>query len=928
MRFTAPWYLLLLIPATWALVVSWRQMHGIAKPRKRLAFGVRFLIVSLIVFALAGPQARRPNRGLCTIFLLDRSDSISEADRAKQDGFVDQAMRALGDDDEAGVVVFGGNALMDAAPSGRRPFGRVLTRVDSTATDVAAAMRLASASFPEGKGRRIVLLTDGNETHGDAAGAAQSLAVDQISVDTVAMGQSERSGEAAVISLEGPDEVRADQPFDLRMRVDSSVDQGATVTVDRDGQLMSKVPVHLNHGDNTVVLTQKLPDVGFHRYRATLTAPHDVDTRNNVGATFVSVKGKPKVLLAQGGKDLTLANALRRNGLVVDVVTNTDFATRTESLQPYDAILINDLNADALLPVQMKLMQSAVRDTGVGFAMVGGENSFLPGGYYGTPVADMLPVDMNIRQRKSFPSASIFIMVDASGSMGMIEDGVQKIRLAAKAAEQTVSQMSAMDRVGVAGSTDGIELVAPMQLLTDKGAVIQQIEKLSTGGGGIYIRPSMLKGEEVLKAERSKVRHFILIADGDDSEDQSTAIDTAKRMRALHITTSVVAIGTGKDVKFLRYLAAAGGGRYYLADHANKLPAIVSQDAAVMARSAIEEGAFIPKITGYEEMLRGIDSTPPLLAYCLTDDRPLARVALRTAKDDPLLAVWQYGLGTSMAFTSDAHPRWASKWVGWPGFEAFWSQAVRQISRRSTLNNYQVAVHHDGAKAQIEMKAFDRLGNPLTASNATVRVSSPTGGYHEVTLSQQGPGIFNGSFDVNELGSYIVTVAEPDNHGGQRVSSSGFSIPYPAEYRAYRTNLPLLNRVATLTGGRELKSPIEALRPLKNPGESISELWALALFWAGLLLPVDIGVRRVALPVKELLAKLWARVRAARKQEDQTVQQSVDRLHKAKERVAKPTEAPVVIPKIHEPTVRKEPVAPPTSGKSAAQSLLERRQKK
>src|SRR5262249_51986750 len=158
------------------------------------------------------------------------------------------------------------------------------------------------------------------------------------------------------------------------------------------------------------------------------------------------------------------------------------------------------------------------------------------------------PVDLNIRQRKTFPSTSVLIAVDCSGSMGMIEDGVVKLRMAAKAAEETVKLLSPMDRVGVAGSTDGIEFVAPMQPLTDKMAVINQIRKLDIGGGGIYIGPTVEKIEPVIRAEPTKVRHFILLADGSDSTDWRDAIQRAAGMRLDKITTTVVAIGDGKDV--------------------------------------------------------------------------------------------------------------------------------------------------------------------------------------------------------------------------------------------------------------------------------------------------------------------------------------------------------------------------------------------
>ena len=81
---------------------------------------------------------------------------------------------------------------------------------------------------------------------------------------------------------------------------------------------------------------------------------------------------------------------------------------------------------------------------------------------------------------------------------------------------------------------------------------------------------------------------------------------------------------------------------------------------------------------------KGIDwsRTPPLLAYNLTSDRLLARTLMRTHKDDPLLAVWQYGLGQSLAFTSDAKPKWAQRWVGWSEFAPFWTQLTRGILRK------------------------------------------------------------------------------------------------------------------------------------------------------------------------------------------------------------------------------------------------------
>ncbi len=927
MRFTDPLYLLLLIPLGLGLGYSYRHIHGMAKARKGLAFGLRFLLAGTLVTALAGPDARRPNEGVCTIFLLDRSDSISDKDRQRSVNFVGEAVKNLGAADMAGVIAFGKEAIIDRAPSGHRQLERVLTTVNGSATDVASAIRLASASFPEGKGRRIVLLSDGDETSGDAAEAAQVAATDGIPIDFVTLGLQEREGEASVAGLELPSEIGVDQPFDVHILVDSTMEQNGSIDLDRDGVLVKQIPVKLPVGRTSIIASEKLSDTGFHRYRATLHADHDQDTRNNIGLGFVAVRGKPRLLIMQQHPEKSpLADALRENGIAADVVGPAAVPVKPEDLQVYDALILNDINADTFTPSQMKLFQSAVRDSGIGLAMIGGENSFLPGGYYGTPVAEALPVDLNIRQRKSFPSIAVAIMIDASGSMGMMEDGVMKIRLAAKAAEETVKMMSPQDRLGVAGSTDGIEFVAPMQQLTDKAAIINQIEKLYVGGGGIYIQPSMVKGEEVMDKETTQVRHFILMSDGDDAETQEGSFEIAARMRAHKITTSVVAIGNGKDVDFLKKLAAVGGGRYYLADKASKLPAIVTQDTSLMERSAIEEGAFIPKIVAGDEMLRGIEDqgVPPLLAYCLSDSRPFSRITMRTNKDDPLLASWQYGLGTSLAFTSDAQARWAVKWVGWPSFGAFWSQVARAISRRAPLNDYQVSVREEGGKGKVDVKAFDKLGNPLTTNTAAIRVAKPDGQYQELTLEQQAPGCYSGSFEASDIGTYIVTVAEPDANGGKRTAATGFSVPYPPEYRTYRANQPLLSSLAKVTGGTGLSKPIEALRAIKDPGASIVDLWPSLLLFAAFLLPLDIGVRRLALPLAEIIQKGLARFKLARapRQIAQTV--VVDRLHRARQRVQTENreEAPRSI--MIEPTAHQTQTPPPpapSEGQSAASRL-------
>ncbi len=420
MRFLEPSYLLLLPIALLGVWWSGRRLLGMSRGRKRFALALRMVVFALLILALAAPQAVRPNRGTCTIFVLDASDSISDAGRQAAKRYLQEAIKTRGEDDLVGLVVFGRDAVVDFLPAELRELPTIYSKPAADGTNIAAALRLASAMFPDGKNRRIVLLSDGNETEGNAQDAALVAATETIEIDVVPLETARHEAEVLVLETQAPSEVKIGEPFNLRVVIESRKAAEGVLVIDRDGEPVKRVPVQLAPGKNAVVVPIRTDREGFHRYRVSLEASPDGDPRNNLGRFFVRVRGKPRVLLAEGGApDPTraLERALRANNLEVTRVSPATFPARAEDLQNYDAILLHDFPATALSPQMMLALQSAVRDTGIGFAMIGGENSFLPGGYYETPIAEMLPVDLDVRQRKVFPPATVVIIVDISGSM-------------------------------------------------------------------------------------------------------------------------------------------------------------------------------------------------------------------------------------------------------------------------------------------------------------------------------------------------------------------------------------------------------------------------------------------------------------------------------------------------------------------------------
>lgn len=863
MQFLEPGYLWLLPPLLFGVWWSGRRILGMSRARKRLVLALRMLMVALLVLALAGPQAIQPNRGTCVVFALDMSDSISDQGRKASREFIRQALRHLGPDDQAAIVAFGRDALVDTTPSPLKELPPIYSKPDARGTNLAAAMRLASALFPDGKHRRIVLLTDGNETEGNAIDTAMVASTENIEVDVVPLPSAVSDKEALVLEVQTPSTVKIGEPFQMRIVIEARTHAEGTLHIDHDGKPIKSMRVALSPGKNVVVAPIRTEKEGFHRYRVLLEVSPDADPRNNQGRAFVKVQGKPKVLLAEGGTpDPTraLERALKANNLEVVRATETTFPARPDELQGYDAIILHDFPATALAPQQMLMIQAAVRDTGIGFAMIGGENSFLPGGYYETPIAEILPVDLDVRQRRVFPPATVVIIVDISGSMEVPEDGIPKIQLAAKAAVETLKLLRPNDRFGVIVSGTGCDWLAPIQPAENKERTIAQVMRMQAGGGGIYVRPSLEFALKALTTETTHVRHVILLADGDDCDEQEGCFELGATMRKMGITMSVVSLGRGKDVEFLKQLSKVSGGNFYLTERARDLPRLFTADVSLMTRSAIEEGAFIPKIAASDEMIQGIDwnRTPPLLAYDLTSDRPLARTLMRTHKDDPLLAVWQYGLGTSLAFTSDAKPRWAQRWVGWSEFAPFWTQLTRSILRKGSRQDYQLTVRQEGGQAVVEMQAFTPEGEPINFLQPELRVSTPSGENLTLTLNQEAPGRYQGRFPLREIGDYLLTTVEKQPDGTVRTFTTGFAVPYPSEYRFTRTNTPLLNRIAELTGGKVNPQPTEVFRLPTRQGRSVRDLWQSFLWLALLLLLTDITLRRVMIPVEAI----WGWIRA------------------------------------------------------------------
>jgi hypothetical protein len=289
-----------------------------------------------------------------------------------------------------------------------------------------------------------------------------------------------------------------------------------------------------------------------------------------------------------------------------------------------------------------------------------------------------------------------------------------------------------------------------------------------------------------------------------------------------------------------------------------QLPQIFIKEAAVILKSAIFEEPFKPKMAGPSEIIRGIAANeyPTLRGYVSTTPKTRAEIPLISDKGDPVLAHWQYGLGRSVAFTSDAKAKWARDWLGWEKYRQFWTQTGQWALRRVENAEFSTEVSIDKGEGHISLEALDEQGDYRNFLNLQTVVVSPTGERQTVRLEQTGPGRYEGRFPTKQVGSYLMNVMELKD--GKLAASQvvGASVNYSPEFSEPEPNINFLGRLAEAGGGRVLDPQKADDNPFLHGRKKTfqpQDLWEWLLKFALCLFVVDVGVRRVHVDREEWL---------------------------------------------------------------------------
>jgi Ca-activated chloride channel homolog len=865
-------WLLLLIPLTAALALIGRRAFSTARLWGGLA--LRSLLLAFIILALAGIQLRLPSRSLTAVFVLDVSDSIPPPEQQRGERLIREAIEAMPPGDRSAVVVFGEESLVERLASEESALSRITSVPVTTRTDIASALQLAMALFPDEGARRLVLLSDGRENLSEALRQAELAAFQQIELQYVALGEPEARTEVLVDSIEAPSNIRQGQEFNLSITIESTAPVGATMRVFSDRDLIYTQELSLTTGTNRYSIPVQNPQTGFHRFRVQVLPDADQRLQNNEASTFTIVHGPPRILLVEGtpgeGENLTAALEAGFLELELSTIAPTGLPATLPELAQYDLIILANVPAADLPKGAMEALPHYVSDLGRGLLMSGGDNAFGAGGYLRTPLETAMPVYMDVKSRELAANLALIMAVDKSGSMGRchcdnpdlnqtytpIETGQPKVDIAKEAIMRAASALGDEDYLGVVTFDSTARWSLEVQPLVDQHTLEQAIGTFRAEGQ-TNMTAGVAEAYKALEGVDAKRKHIILMTDGWVHQGDLTQL--VEQMRDEGITLSVIAAGEG-SAEYLELLSVLGGGRYYPAVDMMSVPDVFLKETVQSIGQYVIEEPFFPLPASPSPVLRGIDETllPSLLGYNGTSPKGTARMDLLTPRGDPLLASWQHGLGRSAAWTSDFKGRWASQWVRWSEFSRFTAQLVGWLLPRPQVEGFEASVMITDQGARIQLEAQDGDGRPRNYLNVNARLIHPDLGTSDIPLQQVGPGRYQATTRANDPGTYMVTLTATQDEIPQGQMTLGLVVPYSPEYRASGINIGLLDELARVTGGGPLLEPAQAFLHNLPAADSAREIWRTLLLVAALLFPLDVALRRLIISRRETqLARTW-----------------------------------------------------------------------
>ena len=812
--FDRPHLLWLLALAPLAAMPGILAMREGMRAAGALSASLRTLCLIALVAMLAGLRipGKVAAQRVAVVVAVDQSRSVSPDQREWMRRQIDTVRAAMAPTDQLGVVGFGRDARLLAPLADPRLLASTSDGADPGATNIADALTAAASMFPPESDKRIVLLSDGNETEDSALAEIPAMLEDGVRIYANAPPPS-ATQRIAVTSFEAPGAVRADQLFEFRIDVDSESQSpvGATLKLFRDGTAIGGESIVLKPGLNRFELPYRLERPGAYLMSAEVAvAPPRIALNPRVEGA-ITVTGAPRILIASMTPPESLVSALKMRKYRIDFVSPRSLSARPADYLPYQLVILDDIPEGALNAGAQHALNRYVADYGGGIVATGDalREEKLAGG----DLEKALPVKFVPQPPPpSREPIAVYLCIDRSNSMSYdsrspaVRDG-ERIRYAKEAAIALLRQLDDTDFAGVIAFDSQPYVLAHLQPLGDDRAELEtRIDRLQPGGGTDFKDALQIAEREILQSN-IPVRQILLLTDGDTNRQYHDHDDLIADFARQHIPVSTIRIGPDlANLRLLQDFAQATGGVFYRVQDIEKLPLLLvgltreAMNRRKQGRTMVEAGEPTAMLSGI-----AINEIPPIDFFASTVAKDGAQVALKVSRGDksgPLLASWQYGLGRTTIFAADPDSLATLSWIRWNRYAEFWSQLANWTMRQGDSGAFTMRLQ-GAADGSIAVEAEKSDPNPV--SNLVCRITGP-GRAIDVAMTEADASLYRGEVGPLPRGKYVATLmvkaGDSEKILEQREFAAAGSIPPDsAELRIRPPNLDLLSRLAVATHG-------------------------------------------------------------------------------------------------------------------------------
>lgn len=862
--FDNPYLLLVIIPLLLFIIVP--VIIAIRKENRSksvfISLGLHILIAACVILALAGLMQSTVMTETQVYVVADVSYS-SNRNLDKVDAYIREIEASLPKNSKLGVVVFAKDYKM--LNDLNTPFTSVKdSGLDDSATEISEALNHTVGLFDEGVIKRIILITDGKETHTDAAGrfvsAVENVYANDIYLDAVYLDNNltDDAKEIQISDVSFAASTYRNQEASADVLIQSTYDANVILVSKVNGAKMDAKAIKLTKGYNIVNLDLPTASTGRQDYTISLQVPEgDGTTANNTYDFSQTVVGKLKVLLVSGNEaDLEQAKRLYGADATIDAYINDpNVPCSVEALCEYDEIILSNCDVRDLnnFTAFIDGVDQVVSRFGKSFVTMGDLKIQNKTDDVLKQLEDMLPV----KYGNSDQDAKLYaIVLDTSRSM----QNFSRLVIAKQSAIQLLNLLDDDDYVMIVNFYGKFNVLQAPTKAENREDIIKLINGVEPYQGTV-IGTALNKAGDMMIDMAFEEKQIMLISDGKSyTMEKDDPIDVVTKLREHGIITSTINTaakggenGALKDDSWLRLeaIAEAGGGSCFpITRESDLLDIMFSQIADELTDSIILGQTEVNVNRENDTVLNHVTRVPNVSGYVYAKSKASANTVLTvdytkssgTVIEAPLYAYWNYGNGRVASFTSTFTGEWSDAWQSENGDQFFQNIVNTNVPSERIDAPYTVHVDYDGSYSEIEIVPVTL--NPYATTDVTI--VCPDGSKITERLAFDSTRYFY-RFETPAYGRYIVKVTYSYSDVVFN-SQSIFNLSYSPEYDVFDVFDPAPLHAAIRNRGGVYEGRIP---PLENDEKEVStyivRYTVPLMIIAVVLYMIDIIVRKLRL---------------------------------------------------------------------------------